>query len=150
MTNITTLHRVGLDVHASQTHLYVLDVASGEVSRARIEGPLAGYLRITPSERTSDEKRRLGAITKAGPSHARRLLVEAVHHYARLPRVGREVRRRQEGQDPRVCAVAWRAQRRLHARWSHLRYRRGKPGGKVVVACARGLSGFLWEAAMID
>jgi transposase len=111
---------------------------------------LAGYLGITPSERTSDERRRQGAITKAGPSHARRLLVEAVHHYAHEPRIGRELRRRQEGQDPRVCAVAWRAQRRLHARWRHLRVRRGKPGGKVVVACARELSGFLWEAAMVD
>jgi hypothetical protein len=28
--------------------------------------------------------------------------------------------------------------------------KRGKPGGKVVVACARELSGFLWEATMID
>jgi transposase len=122
----------------------------GDFRRFARAPQLAGYLGITPSERTSDEKRRLGAITKAGPSHARRLLVESVHHYTRLPRVGRELRRRQEGQDPRVCAVAWRAQRRLHDRWSHLRLRRGKPDGKVIVACARELSGFLWEAAMID
>jgi transposase len=111
---------------------------------------LAGYLGITPSERTSDTKRRQGSITKAGPTHARRLLVEAAHHYCRAPRVGRELRRRQEGQDPRVCAIAWRAQRRLHSRWLHLRGGRGKPAGKVTIACARELSGFIWEAATIE
>lgn len=122
----------------------------GDFRRFERPAQLAGYLGITPSERTSDERRRLGSITKAGPSLARRLLVEAAHHSGRRPVLSAKLRRRQEGQDPRVCAVAWRAQRRLHARWSHLRIHRGKPGGKVIVACARELSGFLWEAAMID
>jgi transposase len=107
-------------------------------------------LGITPSERTSDEKRRQGSITKAGPTHARRLLVEAAHHYTRHPNVGTELRRRQEGQDLRVCQIAWRAQRRIHAHWSHLRIHRGKPAGKVTVACARELACFLWEAATIE
>ena len=38
MTNTTT-HRVGLDVHANQTHLCALDPATREVSRRRVEGP---------------------------------------------------------------------------------------------------------------
>ena len=111
---------------------------------------LAGYLGITPSERTSGEGRRQGAITKAGSRHARRLLVEAAHHYARNPVVGTTLRRRQEGQDPRVRQIAWRAQRRIHLRWSHLRTRRGKPTGKTAVACARELACFVWEAAVLD
>jgi transposase len=111
---------------------------------------LAGYLGIVPSERTSDEKRRQGAITKAGSKHARRLLVEAAHHYAHPPRIGEPLRRRQQGQDPRVVAVAWRAQRRLYSRWCHLGARRGKCAGKVAVACARELSAFLWEAATLS
>jgi transposase len=37
---------------------------------------LTGFLGIVPSERTSDVKRRQGSITKTGPPHARRLLVE--------------------------------------------------------------------------
>lgn len=122
----------------------------GDFRRFAKATQLAGYLGITPSERTSDEKRRQGSITKAGPSHARRLLVEAAQHSGRRPKVSTELRRRQEGQDPRVCQIAWRAQRRLHARWLHLRDRRGKPGGKVIVACARELSCFLWEAATIE
>jgi transposase len=111
---------------------------------------LAGYLGITPSERTSGEGRRQGAITKAGSRHARRLLVEAAHHYARNPVVGTTLRRRQEGQDPRICQIAWRAQRRIHLRWSHLQTRRGKPAGKTAVACARELACFAWEAAVLD
>lgn len=110
---------------------------------------LAGHLGITPSERTSGERRRQGAITKAGSKHARRLLIEAAHHYARPPKLSTELRRRQNGQDPRVCAISWRAQQRLNARWDHLRERRGKPAGKVAVACARELACFIWEAATI-
>jgi transposase len=122
----------------------------GDFRRFAKPTQLAGYLGITPSEWTSDERRRQGAITKAGSKHARRLLVEAAHHYSRHPVVGTGLRRRQEGQDPRVCQIAWRAQRRVHLRWSHLRVRRGKPAGKVTIACARELACFIWEAAVLD
>lgn len=111
---------------------------------------LSGFLGIVPCERTSDLKRRQGSITKAGPPHARRLLVEAAHHYRHQPRVGETLARRQHGQDARVIAIAWRAQQRLHQRWQHLRDRRGKPAGVVAVACARELATFLWEAANLD
>lgn len=110
---------------------------------------IAGYLGITPSERTSDEKRRQGSITKAGSGHARRLLVEAAHHYVRTPAIGAGLRRRQQGQDPRAAEVAWRAQQRLNQRWRHLATKRGKPSGKVAVAVARELSAFCWEAATL-
>lgn len=110
---------------------------------------LAGFLGIVPAERTSDEKRRQGAITKAGSSHGRRLLVEAAHHYRHHPAIGEALRRRQQGQDPRVCEIAWRAQRRLHARWAQLAVERGKPSGVVAIACARELAAFAWEAATL-
>jgi transposase len=111
---------------------------------------LSGFLGIVPSERTSDTNRRLGSITKAGPPHARRLLVEASHHYRHAPSIGITVARRQAGQDPRVIEIAWRAQRRLYARWQHLRITRRKPAGVVVIAVARELASFLWEAATLD
>ena len=91
-----------------------------------------------------------GQITKAGSTHARRLLVEAAHHYRHRPTVGKPLAARQAGQDPRVIAVAWRAQRRLHQRWAHLRNERGKPSGTVAVACARELAAFCWEAAILN
>jgi transposase len=111
---------------------------------------LSGFLGIVPSERTSDTRRRQGSITKAGPPHARRLLVEAAHHYRHRPVVGEVLARRQAGQDPRVIEIAWRAQRRLNQRWQHLHHERRKPSGIVAIAVARELASFLWEAAVLD
>jgi transposase len=122
----------------------------GDFGRFGRPNLISGFLGIVPSERTSDQKRRQGAITKAGPGHARRLLVEAAHHYRYPPRIGATLARRQEGQDPRVIAIAWRAQRRLHQRWQHLYRERRKPAGVVAIACARELAAFLWEAATLE
>jgi transposase len=109
-----------------------------------------GFLGITPSERTSDHKRRQGSITKAGPPHARRLLVEAAQQYRRPPRITDKLARRQARQDPRIIAIAWRAQQRLYQRWQHLHAQRHKPAGVVAIAVSRELAGFLWEAATLD
>jgi transposase len=110
---------------------------------------LSGFLGIVPSEHTSDTKRRQGAITKAGPVHARRLLVEAAHHYRHRPAIGEGLARRQNAQDPRAIEIAWRAQRRLHQRWIALAGQRRKPAGVVAIACARELAAFCWEAATL-
>jgi len=110
---------------------------------------LSGFLGIVPTEHTSDTKRRQGSITKAGPIHARRLLVEAAHHYRHRPAVGDGLARRQHAQDPRVIEISWRAQRRLHDRWTVLRGQRHKPAGVVAIACARELAAFCWEAATV-
>jgi transposase len=122
----------------------------GDFARFPRPTRLSGFLGIVPSERTSDTKRRLGSITKAGPAHARRLLVEAAHHYRHRPQLGAALARRQAGQDPRVIEIAWRAQRRLYARWQHLHRERGKPAGVVAIAVARELAAFCWEAATLD
>lgn len=111
---------------------------------------LSGFLGIVPCERTSDLKRRQGSITKAGPGHARRLLVEAAHHYRHRPAISDTLARRQSGQDPRIIEIAWRAQRRLHQRWQRLHTERRKPAGVVTIAVARELTAFLWEAATLD
>ena len=122
----------------------------GDFGRFPRPSLLSGFLGVVPSERTSDTKRRQGSITKAGPGHARRLLVEAAHHYRYRPHIGATLARRQQGQNPRVIAIAWRAQRRLNQRWQRLRTERRKPAGVVAIACARELAGFCWEAATLD
>ncbi len=122
----------------------------GDFARFAKPTLLSGFLGLVPSERTSDTKRRQGSITKAGPPHARRLLVEAAHHYRHQPIIGQTLARRQAGVDPRVIEIAWRAQRRLHQRWQHLHHERRKPAGVVAIACARELAAFLWEAATLD
>ena len=108
---------------------------------------LAAYLGIVPCEHTSGAQRRLGSITKAGSTHARRLLVEAAYHYRRGPAVGAALERRQRGQAPAIINISWRAQRRLNARWRQLKDTRRKPGGIVAVAIARELAAYCWEIA---
>ena len=102
-----------------------------------------------PSESTSGERRRQGAITKAGSRHARRLLVEAAWHYRRPPRVSGALGKRQLDQDARALQISWRAQRRLHDRWQALETTRGKPAQIVAIAVARELATFAWEIATL-
>ncbi len=52
------------------------------------------------------------SITKAGSTHARRLLVEAAYHDRRGPAVGEAPGRRQRGQPPEIITISWNAQRR--------------------------------------
>jgi len=101
----------------------------GEWDRFDHPDQLASYLGIVPSEHTTGNQRRLGSITKAGSTHARRLLVEASYHYRRGPAVGEAIERRRRGQSPQVINIAWRAQRRLNARWRQLKDARRKPNG---------------------
>jgi transposase len=108
---------------------------------------LSAYLGIVPSENTTGQQRRQGAITKAGSTHARRLLVEAAYHYQRNPGIGQTLERRQRDQPAEIINIAWRAQRRLHARWRQLKHARGKRNGIVAIAVARELAGFCWELA---
>lgn len=105
---------------------------------------LMAFVGLVPSEHSSGQRRRLGAITKTGNSHVRRLLIEAAWSYRHPPRVGTLAQRR-KGQPPRVIALADRAMQRLYRRYVRLTLR-GVPSQKAVVALARELVGFLWAA----
>lgn len=122
----------------------------GEFDRFEHPDSLAAYLGIVPSEHTTGQQRRQGAITKAGSTHARRLLIEAAYHYQREPGLGEVLQRRQHGQPAEIINIAWRAQRRLNARWRQLRHTRKKANGIVAVAVARELACFCWEIALAD
>jgi transposase len=119
----------------------------GDFQRFAGAGQLASYLGVVPSEASSGERRRLGAITKTGSRHARRLLIEAAWHYRRPPARGQALRRRQNGQSAHVLALAWTAQQRLHRTWQRLEHQRGKRRTIVAVAVARELAGFCWAIA---
>jgi transposase len=119
----------------------------GDISAFAHPKLLSSYLGLVPSERTTGATRRHGSITKAGSSHARRLLIEAAWHYRRPPRISTTLRARQQGHPPATVEAAWRAQLRLHRRWAHLDGRRGKRRTTVAVAVARELACFVWEIA---
>ena len=113
-------------------------------------GQLMSYLGLVPSEDTTGSSRRLGAITKTGSGHARRLLVEAAWQYRRAPRSSAVLKRRQAGQPAHIIAISWQAQRRLHRTWQRLDTDRGKRRTIVAVAVARELAGFCWATANAD
>ena len=119
----------------------------GDISAVAHPKQLASYLGLVPSEHSSGNKRRQGAITKAGSVHARRLLIEAAWHYRRAPSISLTLRRRQQDQPPAAIDAAWRAQLRLHQRWAHLDAQRSKKRTTVAVAVARELACFIWEIA---
>src|SRR5437764_2818989 len=116
----------------------------GEVHRFSHPRQVMAYLGLVPRENTSSERRRQGHITKCGNAHARWLLVECAQHYAAPPKVSKELSRRQEGQSAQVRAISWRAQNRLHRRYTRLLARRLQRN-KAMVAVARELCGFIWE-----
>ena len=100
-----------------------------------------------PREHSSGERQRRGSITKAGNSYVRHVLVQAAWSYRFAPKVGVALKKRQEGQDARVIAHAWKAQHRAHKVFHRLSAAR--PPQVAVVAVARELVGFLW-AVMRD
>jgi transposase len=106
---------------------------------------LMAYLGLVPSEYSSGQTERRGAITKAGNTHARRVLVEAAWHYRHRPGVSRALTQRSDGQPSQVVSHAWRAQQRLHHRYRHL-VGHGKRPPVAVAAIARELVGFIWAA----
>ena len=116
----------------------------GALARFTHPRQVMAYLGLVPSEKSSSDRRRQGAITKCGNAHARWLLVECAQHYAAPPKVSRELSRRQEAQSHEVRAISWRAQNRLHGRYTRLLARRLQRN-KAIVAIARELCGFIWE-----
>ena len=109
----------------------------------RFEHPkqLMSYIGLVPSEKSSGQSRRQGAITKSRSGHARRLLVEAAWHYRRPPRIGPPLKNRQQDQPAAVIATAWKAQQRLHHIWRRLDTQRSKRKTLVAAAVARHLVG---------
>ena len=106
---------------------------------------LMAFVGLVPSEASSGDRQRRGAITKAGNGHARRLLIEAAWHARHKPAIPVALRQRREGQPPEIVAMADVAQQRLHRRYWRL-VQRGKPTTVAVTAVARELTGFVWAA----
>lgn len=98
---------------------------------------------LVPSEHSSSNRIRRGRITKAGNSHLRHVLVEAVQKAKSAARPGRSLSQRLAA----ICGpsrqVALSALTRLHHTFWRLT-RRGVSAGKVKVALARELAGFVW------
>jgi transposase len=118
----------------------------GKFSRFSHPRELMGYSGAVPSEHSSGESTRRGAITKTGNAHVRRVVGEAAWQYRHRPRVIGSLKKRQEGLSAETIDLAWKAQQRLHKRYVGL-LARGKCKQKVVTAVAREMLGFMWDIA---
>ena len=76
----------------------------GDFERFARAEQMMSYVGLVPSENTTGQQRRLGAITKTGSGHARRLLVEAAWHYRARPSIGRALTDRQADQPQEAIA----------------------------------------------
>lgn len=120
----------------------VLATELGDVRRFESPRQLMAYVGLVPSEHSSGDRRRLGAITKAGNARVRHVLIQAAWSYRKRPTISASLKRRQQGQDPSVLAHAWKCQHRLFKVFHRLAVR--KPRQVAATAVARELVGFLW------
>ena len=118
----------------------------GDLTRFDNPRQLMDYLGLTPSESSSGPRRRQGAITKAGNTHARRALVEGAWAYRYPAKVSRHLQLRLETQPKVIQDISWKAHVRLCKRDRKL-LARGQHANQVVVAIARELVGFMWAIA---
>jgi transposase len=120
----------------------VIATELGDLRRFDNPRQLMAYVGLIPSEHSSGDRRRLGAITKAGNARVRHVLIQAARQYRRRPNVGPPLRRRQLGQDPSVIGHAWKCQHRLFTLFHRLALKKPRP--VAATAVARELVGFLW------
>lgn len=113
-----------------------------DIRRFRSPGALMAYFGLVPTERSSGDRERRGPITKAGNIHARRLLIEAAWNNRHRSCATLVLKRRRQGQDPDIVAIAMRAQQRLHKKFWRLDPRKHRH--VVITAVARELCGFVW------
>jgi len=122
-------------------------VEIGCFSRFASAKQLMAYCGVVPSEHSTGNSRRKGALTKTGNAHVRRVLFEAAWCCRHRPSLGVALKKRQRVVSAGTRELAWKAQHRLHRRYVALASR-GKPNQKVVGALGRELLGFIWAVAV--
>ena len=115
----------------------------GDLQRFTGAPQLMAYLGLVPSEHSSGGSKSRGGITKTGNGHVRRVLVEAAWTYRHPARKTACLQRRAERTPEAVQDIAWKAQKRLCARYRSMEGR-GKLKVQACTAVAREMAGFIW------
>lgn len=130
----------------SLTTAFGLAVEIGDFTRFT-GATIGAYLGLVPSEHSSGQSRSQGAITKAGNTYARKLLVEAAWSHARpYTRPGIRLRRQFDKVDAATRIRAIEGNQRLHRVWTNFEARK-KRRVKANTAVARELAGWCWSVA---
>lgn len=119
----------------------------GDPRRFRCAEQVASYCGLVPSEHSSGERVRRGAITKAGNAKLRRLLVESSQHAAKPITRGYARETRRTNVPSSVVALARQADQRLSVRYRQLLRRKHTNLAKTAVA--RELVGYLWQTLLL-
>jgi|SRR6056297_1530755 len=120
-----------------------LIVEIGDFRRFKSAEAFMAFLGLTPSEYSSGNTRRQGAITKAGNTHIRKLLIESSWHYRYTCPPSNRLQQRRNGQSEQIIHYADKALSRLQRKFTKMVYR-GKPKQVAVTSVARELAGFIW------
>lgn len=115
----------------------------GDLSRFEHPKHLMSYLGLTPTENSSGDRIRRGAITKTGNTRVRRVLIEASWNYRFNPKVNKDIQRRQEELPLKIRNIAWEAQLRLTHKYKTM-LNKDKVKNIIIVSIARELCGFIW------
>jgi len=115
----------------------------GDLTRFDRVRELMGFVGLVPSLHATGLSHRVGAITKTGNAHVRRVLVEATWAYRHPARRTAHQRQKLEGQPEEVQAISWKGPVRLCGRHRRMI---AHPN-KVTTAIARELLAFLWATA---
>jgi hypothetical protein len=118
----------------------------GDLTRVQSPRALMKCMGLMPSEYASGEPRRQGAMTKAGTTPARRVLVEGAWADRSPAKISRHWPRRLDTQPHVIQDISWKAHVRRCKRYRRL-VARGKQAKVVTVAMARALVGCRWAMA---
>jgi transposase len=123
-----------------------LVAARGDLTRVERPRERMKFRGLMPSEYASGEPRRPGAITQAGHTHARRVLVDGAWAYRDPATISRHVQLRLEHPPTVIQDIRWKAHVRRCKRYRRL-VARGTHAHVVTVAMARELTGCMWAMA---
>ena len=115
----------------------------GTFKRFRRPTEMMGYTGFVPSEYSSGGRESKGRCTRAGNAHLRHVLGEAAWHSRRQPWLNLRMKKLLPSLPAGVADIAWKAQERLHRKFTRMTCCR-KPPGKVAIAVAREMVGFIW------
>jgi transposase len=115
----------------------------GTFQRFRKPTELMAYTGLVPSEYSSGGRQAKGRITRTGNAHLRHVLGETAWHARHRPWLSARLKKVTAALPPAVSEIAWKAQERLHRKFTKLTFQ-SKPAGKVATAVARELVGFIW------
>jgi len=123
-----------------------LSAEVGALSRFENPRHLMSYWGLTPRAHSSGARRRQGALTTTGNSHARRALVAGAWASRYPATVSRHLPLRLEKLPTALQDISWKAQVRLCKRYRRL-VARGKNANQVVIALARARAAFVGASA---